>query len=51
MEPVAHNGRVITDEEIQAMADEAEAGYDLSTLKRLPGLHAGYGTSEAGNTE
>lgn len=25
MKPITHNGRVITDEEIQAMADQAEA--------------------------
>jgi hypothetical protein len=37
MKPITSNGRVITDEEIQAMADEAEAGYDLSKLKRRPG--------------
>lgn len=38
MHPVIHHGRVITDGEIEAMADEAEAGYDLSRLNRLPGF-------------
>jgi hypothetical protein len=37
MKPITSNGRVITDEEIQALADEAEAGYDLAKLKRRPG--------------
>ena len=37
MKPITSNGRTITDEEIQAMADEAEAGYDLTKLKRRPG--------------
>ena len=37
MKPITHNGRVITDEEIQALADEAEAGYDVTKLKRRPG--------------
>ena len=37
MKPITSNGRVITDGEIEAMADEAEAGHDLSKLKRRPG--------------
>jgi hypothetical protein len=37
MKPITHNGRVITDDEIQAMADEAEAGHDLTKLRRRPG--------------
>ena len=37
MKPITSNGRIITDHEIEAMADEAEAGYDLSKLKRRPG--------------
>ena len=37
MKPITHKGRVITDAEIQAMADEAEAGYDVTKLKRRPG--------------
>jgi hypothetical protein len=37
MKPITHNGRIITDDEIEAMADEAEAGYDLTKLKRRPG--------------
>jgi hypothetical protein len=37
MKPITHNGRPISDEEIQALADEAEAGIDLSKLKRRPG--------------
>ncbi len=37
MKPITSNGRIITDQEIEAMADEAEAGYDLSKLKRRPG--------------
>jgi hypothetical protein len=35
-QPITSNGRVITDDEIEAMADEAEAGYDLSQLKPRP---------------
>jgi dUTPase len=31
------NGRPVTDAELDRMADEAEAGYDLSTWKRRPG--------------
>ncbi|MGA3058535.1 MAG: Arc family DNA-binding protein [Candidatus Limnocylindrales bacterium] len=31
------NGRVITDADLDRMAAEAEAGYDLSTWKRRPG--------------
>jgi hypothetical protein len=30
-------GRFITEAEIEAMADEAEAGYDLTKLRRRPG--------------
>ena len=37
MKPITSNGRIITDQEIEAMADEAEAGYDLTKLKRRPG--------------
>ncbi len=37
MKPFTHKGRIITDEEIQALADEAQAGYDVSKLRRLPG--------------
>lgn len=37
MKPYTHTGRIITDEEIQALADEAEAGYDVSKLRRRPG--------------
>ncbi len=37
MKSITSNGRIITDEEIEAMADEAEAGYDLTKLKRRPG--------------
>lgn len=37
MKPYTHNGRIVTDEEIQALADEAEAGYDVSKLRRRPG--------------
>ena len=31
------NGRPVTDAELDRMADDAEAGYDLSTWKRRPG--------------
>ena len=31
------NGRVVTDADLERMAAEAEAGYDLSTWKRRPG--------------
>jgi predicted DNA binding CopG/RHH family protein len=31
------NGRPVTDADLDRMADEAEAGYDLSTWKRRPG--------------
>ena len=37
MKPYTHNSRIVTDEEIQALADEAEAGYDVSKLRRRPG--------------
>jgi hypothetical protein len=33
------NGRVITDAEIEAMADEAEVGYDLTRLRRRVAQH------------
>jgi hypothetical protein len=31
------NGAVVTDGDLERLADEAEAGYDLSTWKRRPG--------------
>ena len=31
------NGRVVTDAELERLADEFEAGFDLSTWKRRPG--------------
>jgi predicted DNA binding CopG/RHH family protein len=31
------NGRAVTDADLDRMADEAEAGFDLSTWKRRPG--------------
>ena len=37
MNNITHNGRNVTDADIQALADEAEAGIDLSKLKRRPG--------------
>jgi hypothetical protein len=37
MNAITYKGRPVTDEEIQALADEAEAGIDLSKLKRRPG--------------
>lgn len=37
MKPITSNGRIVTDQEIEAMADEAETGYDLIKLKRRPG--------------
>ena len=37
MNNISHNGRNVTDADIQALADEAEAGIDLSKLKRRPG--------------
>ena len=37
MNNITHNGRIVTDADIQALADEAEAGIDLSKLKRRPG--------------
>ena len=37
MNNISHNGRIVTDADIQALADEAEAGIDLSKLKRRPG--------------
>jgi hypothetical protein len=30
---VTKSGRVLTDEDIEALADEAERGYDVSNLK------------------
>jgi hypothetical protein len=40
MKPITHHGRLVSDDEIQALADEAEAGFDLSLLKRRPGRPA-----------
>ena len=37
MKPITHKGRPVTSEEIQALADEAEAGTDIGQLKRRPG--------------
>ena len=37
MKPITHKGRPVTSEEIQALADEAEAGIDIGQLKRRPG--------------
>lgn len=37
MKPITSKGRPVTDTEIQALADEAEAGIDTTTLKRRPG--------------
>lgn len=37
MKPITSNGRPVTDTEIQALADEAEAGIDTNKLKRRPG--------------
>ena len=37
MNNITHNGQLVTDADIQALADEAEAGIDLSKLKRRPG--------------
>ena len=37
MMPITHKGRPVTSEEIQALADEAEAGIDIGQLKRRPG--------------
>ncbi len=37
MKPITSNGRPVTDSEIQALADEAEAGIDTNKLKRRPG--------------
>lgn len=30
---ITHTGRELTDEDFEAMADEADAGYDVATLK------------------
>ena len=40
MKPITHKGRPVTDEDIQALADEAEAGIDLTKLERRPGRPA-----------
>lgn len=37
MKPITHKGRPVTPEEIQALADEAEAGIEILQLKRRPG--------------
>ena len=37
MKPITDNGRLVTDDEIQALADEAESGYDITKLRRRPG--------------
>ncbi len=37
MKPITHHGRVVSDRQIQALADEAEAAIDLAQLKRRPG--------------
>ena len=36
MKAVTYRGRPVTDEEIQALAHEAETGIDVSKLKRRP---------------
>ena len=33
--PITKGGTVLTDEEVQRLADEAEAGYDLTKARRL----------------
>ena len=38
--PPTYRGRPISDEEIQRLADEAEAGYDPARLRRVPGRPA-----------
>jgi predicted DNA binding CopG/RHH family protein len=42
------SGRVVTDTDLDRMADEAEAGYDLSTWKRRAGRPS-LGASSTGN--
>ena len=37
MKPITSKGRPVTDTEIQALAEQAEAGIDTTTLKRRPG--------------
>ena len=34
---ITSNNRTVTDKEIQTLADEAEAGIDITKLKRRPG--------------
>lgn len=42
-QPVTKGGTVLTDEEVNRLADEAEAGYDLDTARRVgrPSLGGG----------
>jgi hypothetical protein len=44
---VTRTGKVLTDDDIQALADEAEAGYDLDQLTPIPG-HDGPGHTADG---
>ena len=37
MKPITSKGRPVTDSQIQALADEAEAGIDTTKLKRRAG--------------
>ncbi len=34
--PHTYRGRSVSDEEVQRLADEAEAGYDPTRLRRIP---------------
>ncbi len=42
--PITKGGTTLTDEEVQRLADEAEAGYDLSKARRVgrPTLDGGH---------
>jgi hypothetical protein len=40
MKRITSNGGLVTDDEIQKLADQAEAGIDVSQLKRRPGRPA-----------
>ena len=46
MKPITSNRRLVTDNEIEALANEAEAGINLDKLKRRPGRPS-LGTSAA----
>ena len=47
---ITRDGRVLTEEDLDRMADEAEAGYDLSTWIRRPGRPTIDATTDRGHS-